>query len=106
MDQRSSEGFTVSILGDEIKGESRIVSYSVGLSSGGFTDMLGIPPFVNPDGSYSLPLEYGLVNAQYADTTSPGSGTMSARWPSLRRLARMAVPHGKRREPSRVMKKR
>ncbi len=36
------------------------------------SDMLGIPRFVDPNGSFSLPLESGLVNARYADTTSPG----------------------------------
>lgn len=72
LDARSSEGFTVSILGDETKGDSRIISYSVALPSDGFTDMLGIPRFVNPDGSFSLPLEYGIIDAQDADSTRPG----------------------------------
>lgn len=44
-------------------GGERVIGYAVALPSNRFTDMLGIPRFVNPDGSFVLPSEYGTVSA-------------------------------------------
>jgi hypothetical protein len=63
---RRSEGFEVSLLGDGIQGDQRVVSYAVGLPPTRFADMLGIPRIVNPDGSFALPSEYGAVPADQA----------------------------------------
>lgn len=61
---RSHDGFTVSLLADEVAGDARVFQYAVAFESAGpFTDMLGIPRVVNPDGSIVLPSEYGPVQS-------------------------------------------
>lgn len=60
---QASGGFEVSILSDSEGSGERVIGYAVSLPSKGFTDMLGIPRFVNPDGSFVLPSEYGAVSA-------------------------------------------
>ncbi|MBE0611405.1 MAG: hypothetical protein IH609_18630 [Dehalococcoidia bacterium] len=60
---QASGGFEVSILSDSEGSGERVIGYAVSLPSKGFTDMLGIPRFVNPDRSFVLPSEYGAVSA-------------------------------------------
>lgn len=76
---RSAGGFGVTLYGIETGASEAIVTYRVSLESqDGFTDMLGVPRIVNPDGSVVIPSVYG--EAEQVDPEADGlqNGAQSA----------------------------
>lgn len=71
---RYAEGFTVNLFGRTNTGSNIAIGYSViSPDVASFTDMLGIPRIINPDGSIVLPVQYGEVDAESSlDSGRPG----------------------------------